>query len=145
MVQRISQQLARSRHVGKAIVLALDGVVDARGELDRANTQVYVPNEFVARETAKTRNLLFGASINPLRKDALARLDWAVANGAKLVKWIPSIMRFDPADPRLAPSTASSSRRGSRCSRTPARNARSRTPTTRCAIPSGCACRSRSA
>ncbi len=103
VVQLISQQLAQSKHVGQAILLAMDGVVDAAGELDRARTEIYVPNEFIARETAKTTNLLFGASINPLRKDAFARLDWAASNGAKLVKWIPSIMQFDPADERLTP------------------------------------------
>ncbi len=103
VVQLISQQLAQSRHVGQAILLAMDGVVDANGELDRTRTEIYVPNEFVAKETAKTTNLLFGASINPLRKDALARLDWAATNNAKLVKWIPSVMQFDPADERLTP------------------------------------------
>lgn len=101
VVQLISRQLATSQHVGRAILLAMDGVVDDRGDLDRARTEIYVPNEFIARETAKTTNLLFGASINPLRKDALERLTWAKANGAKLVKWIPSIMQFDPADERL--------------------------------------------
>jgi predicted TIM-barrel fold metal-dependent hydrolase len=103
VVQLISRQLAESKHVGQAILLAMDGVVDANGELDKARTEIYVPNEFIAKETAKTTNLLFGASINPLRKDALAQLDWAKANGARLVKWIPSIMQFDPADERLTP------------------------------------------
>jgi hypothetical protein len=103
LITLISQQLAQSRHVGQAIILALDGVVDERGELDRERTEVYVPNEFIARETARTTNLLFGASINPLRKDALARLEWAKDHNAKLVKWIPSIMQFDPADERLTP------------------------------------------
>jgi predicted TIM-barrel fold metal-dependent hydrolase len=103
VIQLISEKLARSQHVGQAIVLALDGVVDERGELDRARTEIYLPNEFVARETAKTTNLLFGASINPHRGDALVRLDWAKANGAQLIKWIPSIMAIDPADERLVP------------------------------------------
>lgn len=103
VVQLISRQLAGSQHVGQAILLAMDGVVDANGELDKSRTEIYVPNEFIAKETAKTTNLLFGASINPLRKDALAQLDWAKANGARLVKWIPSIMQFDPADERLTP------------------------------------------
>ncbi|MBI5802089.1 MAG: amidohydrolase family protein [Verrucomicrobia bacterium] len=103
VVHLISRQLAGSKHVGQAILLAMDGVVDANGELDRARTEIYVPNEFIAKETAKTTNLLFGASINPLRKDALTQLDWAKVNGARLVKWIPSIMQFDPADERLTP------------------------------------------
>lgn len=103
VVRRLSERLAASRHVGRAIVLAMDGVVDAAGELDRARTEVYVPNEFVAQQTALYPNLWFGASINPYRHDALARLDWAHAHGAKLVKWLPSIMHIDPADERLIP------------------------------------------
>jgi hypothetical protein len=67
VIQLISERLARSQHVGQAIVLALDGVVDERGELDLARTEVYVPNQFVARETAKTTNLLFGASLASIR------------------------------------------------------------------------------
>ena len=103
IIRRISEQLADSTKVGTAIILALDGVVNDAGELDHEHTQVYVPNEFVAAETAKFTNLLWGASINPYRKDALARLDWAAAHGAKLVKWIPSTMHIDPADERIAP------------------------------------------
>jgi uncharacterized protein len=103
VVQLISRQLGESKHVGQAILLAMDGVVDANGELDKSRTEIYVPNDFIAKETAKTTNLLFGASINPLRKDALAQLDAAKAKGARLIKWIPSIMQFDPADERLTP------------------------------------------
>ena len=103
ILEKISRELAGSRHVGAAIVLALDGVVDEAGELDRERTEVYVPNEFLARETAKHTNLLWGASINPRRKDALDRLVWAYEHGARLVKWIPSIMQFDPADEALRP------------------------------------------
>ena len=101
--QRVSEQLARSRHVGHAIILAMDGVVDGHGVLDRSRTEVYVPNEFVAQSAARHTNLLFGASVNPYRPDALARLDWAKAHGAKLLKWIPSIMDIDPADERVSP------------------------------------------
>lgn len=103
IIDRISAQIARSEKVGQAVILALDGVVNEAGELDLERTEVHVPNEFVARETARHTNLLFGASVNPYRKDALARLDQAAAQGAVLVKWIPSIMQIDPADERLTP------------------------------------------
>ena len=103
VIQRIAEGVAESRSVGRAIVLALDGVVDERGELDLERTELYVPNEFVARETAKYQELWFGASVNPYRRDALERLERARADGAKLVKWIPSIQMIDPADPRLTP------------------------------------------
>ena len=53
VVRRIAEQIAGSRHVGAAIVLAMDGVVDEHGELDRRRTEIYVPNEFVAQEVAR--------------------------------------------------------------------------------------------
>lgn len=103
VLDRLSARLAQSEHVDRAVVLALDGVVDERGQLDLAHTEVYVPNEFLAAEIPKHPNLLWGASVNPHRPDALARLEWAKAHGAVLVKWLPSIQRIDPADERLVP------------------------------------------
>ena len=101
--ERLAQSLAASRRVGRAVILAMDGAVDASGQLDLARTEFYVPNEFVAAVTAAHTNLLFGASINPYRPDSLARLDWAATHGARLVKWLPSIQLIDPADERLTP------------------------------------------
>ncbi len=100
---RISESLAKSRFVSQAVLLALDGVVGPDGKLDTNRTEVYVPNEFVTAAAARHTNLLFGASVNPYRTDALERLEWAKAHGAVLVKWIPSIMNIDPVDPRLVP------------------------------------------
>lgn len=102
VIARISAAVAASRRVDKAVVLALDGVV-AEGELDRAATQVYVPNGFVAAQTAKYPNLCFGASVNPYRSDAIARLERARRQGAVLLKWIPNIMAIDPADEAIRP------------------------------------------
>jgi predicted TIM-barrel fold metal-dependent hydrolase len=100
---KISESLAQSHQVGRAVVLAMDGVVDAQGNLDMARTEFYVPDEFVASIAARHTNLVFGASINPHRTNALARLDWAATNGARLVKWLPPIQLIDPADERLVP------------------------------------------
>ena len=103
VIARISDLVAGSKAVDRAVVLAMDGVVDAAGNLNREATQVYVPNEFVAAETARYGNLCFGASVNPYRRDAIDRLRRARAAGALLVKWIPNIMGIDPADPALRP------------------------------------------
>jgi len=100
---RISESLAQSKYVKGAVLLALDGIVDTNGNLDTNRTEVYVPNEFVADAAARHTNLLFGASINPFRRDALQRLQWAKDHGAVPVKWIPPIMEIDPADPRIIP------------------------------------------
>ena len=103
VLERMSALLAESRTVGAAVILALDGPVDSLGNLDSARTELYVPNDFVARETAKYPNLLFGASVNPRRPDALERLRRAKADGAVLLKWLPSIQHFDPADTAFVP------------------------------------------
>jgi predicted TIM-barrel fold metal-dependent hydrolase len=101
--EKTSQKLAASELVDGAVILALDGVVNKAGELDLEHTEVYIPNEFVARETAKYDNLFFGASINPYRNDALQRLEQAKADGAVLIKWLPAIQQIDPSDLRLTP------------------------------------------
>ncbi len=103
LLKKLSDKIARSETVNKAVILAMDGFVDHDGILNKQATQIYVPNDYVARETAVYDNLLFGASINPNRKDALQRLQQAKDDGAVLVKWIPSIMNIDPASPKLIP------------------------------------------
>jgi predicted TIM-barrel fold metal-dependent hydrolase len=101
--EKLSASLAQSQFVSQAVILALDGVVGADGKLDTNRTEVYFPNEFVASLCERHTNLLFGASVNPYRTDALARLEWAKAHGAVLVKWIPPIMDINPDDPKLVP------------------------------------------
>ena len=103
VMDRISARLEKSKTVGAAVILALDGVIDSSGFLDSARTQMYIPNAFVAAQTLRHGNLLFGASINPRRKDAIPLLLQVKAEGAVLVKWIPSIMDIDPADSALVP------------------------------------------
>jgi len=104
VVKRLNDKIEQSRYVDAAIVLALDGVIDQKTkELDKELTQFYVPNDHVAMETAKYFSLLFGASINPLRDDAIERLIEVHRQGAYLIKWIPSIMHIDPSDKRFVP------------------------------------------
>lgn len=103
IMRLISEDLERSKRVDAAVILAMDGVIGEDGEPDKARTEIYIPNDFVAAETAKYPNLLFGASVNPLRPDALQRLKRAAESGAVLLKWLPSIQHIDPADERLIP------------------------------------------
>jgi len=102
VADKVSAEIARSSTTAKAVLLALDGAVKD-GVLDEAKTEVYIPNELVAHEVSRHENLLLGASVNPNRKDALERLNWAHEHGAVLIKWIPSVMEIDPADPALTP------------------------------------------
>lgn len=103
IIQRIAEMLQASENVDGAVILAMDGVINSQGELDRDKTQVYIPNDFIAQETARYPELYFGASINPYRHDALERLETVKAQGAKLIKWIPNIQHIDPADKALIP------------------------------------------
>jgi predicted TIM-barrel fold metal-dependent hydrolase len=102
VVDRLSELLDSSKYVRMAVVLAMDGVV-TDGELDTSLTQVYVPNKFVSKAVKRHDNLLFGASVNPYRRDALEELKRVEADGAVLVKWIPSVMNIDPSDPKIIP------------------------------------------
>ena len=104
VVNKLNDKIVKSRYIDQAIVLALDGVIDEKtGLLDKKNTQVYVANDFVATETARYPSLLFGASINPHRRNSIELLEKVFQQGAVLVKWIPSIMGIDPADEELEP------------------------------------------
>ena len=101
--KKISEAVAQSASISKAVILAMDGVIDANGNLDKTLTQVYVPNQYVFEQTQQYPNLLYAASINPYRKDAIQQLEQAKAQGAVLIKWLPSIMYIDPADPLIIP------------------------------------------
>ncbi len=104
VVKRLNKQIEESKYIDQAVILALDGVIDKKtNKLDRANTQFYVDNDFVANEANKYSKLLFGASINPEREDSIELLEKVHHQGAVLIKWIPSIMHFDPADERFEP------------------------------------------
>lgn len=103
VVQKVANIIEQSHSVDGAVILAMDGVIDENGHLDKSKTQVYIPNDFVVKQTALYPSLYFGASINPYRADALALLEQAKRQGAVLIKWIPNIQHIDPADKRIIP------------------------------------------
>ncbi len=103
LLRKLSAKIADSEFVDQAVVLAMDGVIDEFGTLNRELTQFYVPNEYLIRELKNYPNLRFGASINPLRTDSVERLNYVVENGAQLIKFLPNIMLFDPGDERIEP------------------------------------------
>ncbi len=100
-VRRLARALGESKTTDRAVVLALDGVYDRAGALDETRTHVYVPNDYVYDVASRHDDFIFGASVNPLRADALDELDKVAAQGAALIKWVPNSQNFDPAAPRL--------------------------------------------
>ena len=104
LIKKLNDKITQSKYIDQAIVLALDGVIDEKTKtLDKTHTQVYIPNEYVASQTAKYPDLLFGASINPNREDSLELLEEVNRQGAVLIKWIPNIMYIDPSDEKFIP------------------------------------------
>lgn len=99
-LQRLVVQWVNESAVDRVVLLALDGVYRPDGTPDLDQTQFIVSNDYVADLAAGHPRLLFGASIHPWRKDALAELDRAAARGACLVKWLPSAQNIAPDDPR---------------------------------------------
>lgn len=86
------------------LLFAFDRALDDAGRERPDWTTFHVPDAY-ARQVAEATPARFGwvASIHPLRPDALARLDAALAGGARAIKWLPSAMAIDLRDARLAP------------------------------------------
>ncbi|MFO1341125.1 MAG: amidohydrolase family protein, partial [Burkholderiaceae bacterium] len=86
------------------LLFAFDRALDDAGRERPDWTTFHVPDAY-ARRVAEAAPQRFGwvASIHPLRADALARLDAALAGGALAVKWLPSAMAIDLRDTRLRP------------------------------------------
>ena len=103
VVEKLAEIVDQATELDGVVILALDGVVDEQGQLDKTKTQVYIPNDYVAEQASKYPKLYFGASINPYRHDAIERLEKVKQQGARLVKWIPNIQHIDPSDQKLMP------------------------------------------
>ncbi|HEV8603894.1 MAG TPA: amidohydrolase family protein [Tepidisphaeraceae bacterium] len=86
-----------------AVVLAFDAVHNEEGAMDLGNTHLYVSNDYVIELAKRHSKMLFGASVHPYRKDAVAELERCARAGAVLVKWLPLTQNFNPADPRCFP------------------------------------------
>lgn len=94
----------RESELDRAVVLGFDGAYDARGELDLERSQMIVPPSWVFEACRRHPDaLLPGPSVNPLRRDALERLDECIEGGAVLLKWLPSAQGMDPGSARLRP------------------------------------------
>jgi len=103
-VQRLVETLQASRYVNQAVLLGMDGIYDAEGRLDVADTEFLISNDYVL-SVVRQYPALFraGVSINPQRRDALAELERCAAAGAYLVKALPNAQRFNPANPAYRP------------------------------------------
>ncbi|MCK5805134.1 MAG: amidohydrolase family protein [Lentisphaeria bacterium] len=103
VVKQLVEWVRASKHVDGVVVLALDMTLTSAGEFDRERTEIYVPNEFVATICKRFDCLHYGASVNPMRSDALERLEQAKRDGAVLIKLLPAIQHIRLDDARFIP------------------------------------------
>lgn len=101
--KRVLGFLAQAKEIDYAVILAMDGIYNEGGILDKEKTTFYVPNDYVLSLANQSSKIIPSASINPKRRDALEELERCVAAGAKIIKWLPSSQGFDPADPKFLP------------------------------------------
>ena len=95
--------IEQAEKLDAAVVLAFDAVYDKDGRRDDARTHLYVSNDYVIELAKRHRKVLFGASVHPYRKDAVAEIERCITAGAALLKWLPIVQDFDPADERCIP------------------------------------------
>jgi predicted TIM-barrel fold metal-dependent hydrolase len=101
--RKLVRTIEENTKIDAAAVLAFDAVFDRDGRFDDANTHLYVKNDYVIELAKKHRKILFAASVHPYRKDAVAEIERCANAGAVLMKWLPIVQNFNPADPRCIP------------------------------------------
>lgn len=102
-LEHLERELGASTQVGRAVLLAMDGVYDSAGALDEARTDFLISNDHVFAVASGSERFLPGVSINPSRRDALDELERCAEKGAVLVKVLPNAQVFDPGDRRFVP------------------------------------------
>ena len=100
---KLVDTLNATTELDAAVILAFDAVYTPDGVLDDNRTHFYVTNDYAIELCRKHRKMLFGASVNPFRKDAVAELQRCIDAGAVLLKWLPIVQGFSPADERCIP------------------------------------------
>jgi predicted TIM-barrel fold metal-dependent hydrolase len=99
----LAKTINETSQLDAAVVLAFDAVHTRDGLLDTQNTHLYVTNDYVIELAKRYKKILFGASIHPYRRDAVAELERCVKAGAVLLKWLPIVQDFNPADDKCIP------------------------------------------
>jgi len=100
--QYVNQLIDESQYVKKGIIFGLDGVYDDAGYLDVPATSFMITNDFVKEVIRPFKNLKYGASISLSRRDAMEVLDKAKSDKAALIKVLPNVQGFDPADKKYS-------------------------------------------
>jgi len=99
IVDRLTRLVSNIAGHGKHRVLAFDKNYHRDGRENLEKTEFYVPNDYVFSIAAQHPDLFEPViSVNPYRPDALGELERGAGRGARMVKWLPNAMGFDPSD-----------------------------------------------
>jgi predicted TIM-barrel fold metal-dependent hydrolase len=106
--KRVKKHLLKVIHaatqVQKCVLLAIDKVYDENGtEHLHDLTHLYVPNHTIAELARENDRILFGCSVHPFNPHWEEQIDFSLAHGAVLCKWLPSAQMIDPSHPRCIP------------------------------------------
>ncbi len=97
-IVRLRYQMAGVPVPFQVLTLALDRHYLEDGEVDEAETEIYIPNQYVVDLSQQyAGQILPAVSIHPYRKDAVMALEKWAARGVRVVKWVPNAMGIDPA------------------------------------------------
>jgi len=95
----------------KLLLLAFDASVTPAGVVSWKQTSLYVPNSYAAKIARRHAQFFeWAASVHPYRRDCVERLEAAVAQGARALKWLPATMGIDPASALCDPFYAALAR-----------------------------------
>ena len=100
-VARLAQITSEMPAGFKSMLFAFDWFRDAQGRPIKAQSIFHVPNEYAALIASEhSQYFEWVCSIHPYRPDAVDALEAAKAQGARAIKWLPSGMGIDPANPK---------------------------------------------
>jgi len=100
-VQRLLAQCRGMASGFNVLLFGFDWAHDDAGVPVRESSTFHVPDAYVASlAAAHPAHFRWAASIHPYDPRAIDRLDAAVAQGARAIKWLPSAQNIDPASPK---------------------------------------------
>lgn len=103
-VERLLQLTGAFPAGARWLLFAFERAHDAQGRPLPGATTFHVPNAYAAQvAAAHPQRFGFVASVHPYREDAIEALRACLDAGALAVKWLPSSMGIDPAEPRCRP------------------------------------------
>lgn len=88
-------QLIKNSELDKAVILAQDHVYNDDGSINPSQTLFFTPDEYVLKLAEEYQEFIPALSIHPYRKDAIEALERGHEKGARILKYLPSVLNID--------------------------------------------------